>query len=138
MLTSTSARLVLGNLAAWSHGSAIVYPSEIYDPRAIVDAVVKERCTALHGVPTHFLGVLAEVERRQEAGEELDFSQLRFVSSSSGERLFLTVQYICRTGIAAGSPIPIELMKQLITKLNLHELTIAYGMSMFCAFPYTL
>ncbi|KAH9962203.1 acetyl-CoA synthetase-like protein [Russula dissimulans] len=102
--------LVLGNLAAWSHGSAIVYPSEIYDPRAIVDAVIKERCTALHGVPTHFLGVLAEVERRQQAGETLDFSRLR-------------------TGIAAGSPVPIELMKQLIAKLNLRELTIAYGMT---------
>lgn len=81
MLTLTSVRLVLGNLAAWSHGSAIVYPSEIYDPRAIVDAVINERCTALHGVPTHFLGVLAEVERRQQAGEKLDFSRLRFVSS---------------------------------------------------------
>ncbi|KAI0284616.1 acyl-CoA synthetase [Russula aff. rugulosa BPL654] len=97
-------------ITAWSHGSAIVYPSEIYDPRAIVDAVVKERCTALHGVPTHFLGVLDEVQRRQQAGEELDFSRLR-------------------TGIAAGSPVPIELMKQLIAKLNLRELTIAYGMT---------
>ncbi|KAH9077898.1 acetyl-CoA synthetase-like protein [Lactarius deliciosus] len=103
-------RLVLGNLAAWSHGSAVVYASEIYDPRAIVDAVVKERCTALHGVPTHFLGVLSEVERRQQAGEQLDLSRLR-------------------TGIAAGSPVPIELMKQLITKLNLRELTNAYGMT---------
>lgn len=83
MLTSTSVRLVLGNLAAWSHGSAIVYPSEIYDPRAIVDAVIKERCTALHGVPTHFLGVLDEVQRRQQTGEELDFSQLRFMISPS-------------------------------------------------------
>jgi len=72
--------------------------------------VVKERCTALHGVPTHFLGVLDEVQRRQQAGEELDFSRLR-------------------TGIAAGSPVPIELMKQLIVKLNLRELTIAYGMT---------
>ena len=88
MLTSTPARLVLGNLAAWSHGSAIVYPSEIYDPRAIVDAVINERCTALHGVPTHFLGVLAEVERRQHAGEKLDFSRLRFVSSSSKGMIF--------------------------------------------------
>ncbi|KAH8993632.1 acetyl-CoA synthetase-like protein [Lactarius hatsudake] len=102
--------LVLGNLAAWSHGSAVVYASEIYDPRAIVDAVIKERCTALHGVPTHFLGVLSEVERRQQAGEQLDLSRLR-------------------TGIAAGSPVPIELMKQLITKLNLRELTNAYGMT---------
>ena len=132
MLTSTSARLVLGNLAAWSHGSAIVYPSEIYDPRAIVDAVIKERCTALHGVPTHFLGVLDEVQRRQKAGEELDFSRLRSISSST-RWLSLTI-CLCRTGIAAGSPVPIELMKQLITKLNLRELTIAYGMSMFCVF----
>ena len=77
MLTSIPVRLVLGNLAAWTHGSAIVYPSEFYDPCAIVDAVINERCTALHGVPTHFLGVLAEVERRQQAGEDLDFSSLR-------------------------------------------------------------
>jgi acyl-CoA synthetase (AMP-forming)/AMP-acid ligase II len=80
ILTSMPARLVIGNLASWSHGSAVVYPSEIYNPRAIVDAVIKERCTVLHGVPTHFLGVLAEVERRQQAGEKLDFSPLRFVS----------------------------------------------------------
>ena len=59
-----------------------MYASEIYDPRAIVDAVVKERCTALHGVPTHFLGVLAEVERRRQAGEQLDLSQLRFIFSA--------------------------------------------------------
>ena len=81
-LPRLAARLVLGNLAAWSHGSAVVYASEIYDPRAIVDAVVKERCTALHGVPTHFLGVLAEVERRQQAGEQLDLSRLRFIFST--------------------------------------------------------
>jgi acyl-CoA synthetase (AMP-forming)/AMP-acid ligase II len=77
MLILIAVRLVLGNLAAWTHGSAVVYPSEIYDPRAIVDAVINERCTALHGVPTHFLGVLTEVERRQQAGQELDFSSLR-------------------------------------------------------------
>ncbi|KAF9226330.1 acetyl-CoA synthetase-like protein [Gyrodon lividus] len=103
-------RLVLGNLAAWSHGACIVYPSETFDPKDIVDAVVQERCTALHGVPTHFLGVLAEVKKRREAGEKLDLSCLR-------------------TGIAAGSPIPIDLMRQLIDKLNLVDLTVAYGMS---------
>ncbi|KAF9459754.1 hypothetical protein BDZ94DRAFT_1380660 [Collybia nuda] len=105
-----STRLVLGNLAAWSHGACIVYPSDIFDPKAIVDSVVSEKCTALHGVPTHFLGVLADVEKRQQAGEVLDMSQLR-------------------TGIAAGSPVPIELMKSLIAKLNLVDLTNAYGMS---------
>ncbi|KAJ7151137.1 hypothetical protein C8R46DRAFT_1358051 [Mycena filopes] len=102
--------LVLGNLAAWSHGACIVYPSEIYDPKAIVDALVAEQCTALHGVPTHFLGVLAEVERRRAAGATLEIPRLR-------------------TGIAAGSPIPIELMKALMSKLNLVDLTNAYGMS---------
>lgn len=102
--------LVLGNLAAWSHGSCVVYPSEIYDPKAIVESIIQERCTALHGVPTHFLGVLAEVQKRQDAGEKLDLSCLR-------------------TGIAAGSPIPIDLMRQLIEKLNLIDLSIAYGMT---------
>ncbi|KAJ6571734.1 hypothetical protein B0H19DRAFT_666546 [Mycena capillaripes] len=102
--------LVLGNLAAWTYGACIVYPSETFDPKAIVDAVVQEKCTALHGVPTHFLGVLSEVERRQANGEIVDTSRLR-------------------TGIAAGSPIPIELMKSLIAKLNLVDLTNAYGMT---------
>ncbi|KAF8189860.1 hypothetical protein K438DRAFT_1832207 [Mycena galopus ATCC 62051] len=102
--------LVLGNLAAWTHGACIVYPSEIFNPKAIVDAVVEEKCTALHGVPTHFLGVLAEVDRRRASGEAVDTSKLR-------------------TGIAAGSPVPIELMKSLIAKINLSELTNAYGMT---------
>ncbi|GLB39151.1 putative AMP-binding enzyme C-terminal domain [Lyophyllum shimeji] len=102
--------LVLGNLAAWSHGACIVYPSEVFDPPAIVDAVVAERCTALHGVPTHFLGVLAEFDRRKAANETVDTNSLR-------------------TGIAAGSPIPICLMKNLIEKLNLRDLTNAYGMT---------
>jgi len=69
-----------------------------------------DRCTALHGVPTHFLGVLSEVERRRNEGQVVDLGQLR-------------------TGIAAGSPIPIDLMKRLIDKMNLTELTVAYGMS---------
>ncbi len=112
-----------------------MYASEVYDPRAIVDAVTNERCTALHGVPTHFLGVLAEVERRQKAGEELDFSRLRFVPSSWSGTTFPD-HYTYRTGIAAGSPVPIELMKQLRAKLNLRDLTIAYGMSMLRAFFY--
>lgn len=103
--------LVLGNLAAWSHGSTIVYPSPIFSPRAIVDALVSERPTALHGVPTHFLGVLAEIEKRErETGKKLVFDRLR-------------------TGIAAGSSIPIPLMRTLVEKLNLTELTIAYGMT---------
>ncbi|KAI0630805.1 acyl-CoA synthetase [Trametes polyzona] len=104
--------LVIGNLAAWTHGACIVYPSELYNPLAIVDAVTQERCTAIHGVPTHFLGVLHEVQERREKGEIVDTSCLR-------------------TGVAAGSPVPIELMKQLSEKLNLTELTSAYGMTEF-------
>jgi len=75
-----------------------------------VAAVSEERCTALHGVPTHFLGVLAEVEKRRNNGETLNFKSLR-------------------TGIAAGSPVPIDLMRRLISELNLTELTNAYGMT---------
>ncbi|KAL1753680.1 hypothetical protein FB107DRAFT_292248 [Schizophyllum commune] len=103
-------RLVLGNLAAWTHGACIVYPSPVFDPPAIVDAVIEERCTALHGVPTHFLGVLSEVDKRRHEGERVDLSHLR-------------------TGIAAGSSIPIDLMKRLIDHMNLRELTNAYGMT---------
>ncbi|QRV83968.1 AMP binding enzyme [Ceratobasidium sp. AG-Ba] len=97
------------NLAAWVHGAAIVYASETFDPKAIVQTVSDERCTALHGVPTHFIGVLEELERRGP-NSGLDMSNLR-------------------TGIAAGSPVPIPLMRQLIAKLNLRDLTIAYGMT---------
>ncbi|KAL6306088.1 acyl-CoA synthetase [Sparassis latifolia] len=99
----------LRNLAAWSRGACIVYASEGFDPRAAVDAVIAERCTALHGVPTHFLAVLADVQARRDAGE--------------------AVETRLRTGIAAGSPVPIDLMKQLIAKLDLRELTVAFGMT---------
>lgn len=102
--------LVLGNLAAWTHGACIVYPSAIYDPPSIVDAVMQEKCTALHGVPTHFLGVLSEIEKRKKEGETVDFRSLR-------------------TGIAAGTSIPIDLMRTLVSELNLTELTVAYGMT---------
>lgn len=54
-----------------------MYPSELFDAPAIVDAVVEEKCTALHGVPTHFLGVLAEVKKRKQDGEIPDMSTLR-------------------------------------------------------------
>lgn len=91
--------LVLGNLAAFTHGSAVVYPSPVFSPSAIVDAVLgihrptlsksatapaeetiveSEKCTALHGVPTHFLGVLSEVEQREDDGKTMDFSRLRY------------------------------------------------------------
>jgi acyl-CoA synthetase (AMP-forming)/AMP-acid ligase II len=107
-----SPRLVLGNLAAWVHGSCILYPSPTYSAPQIVDALLAPRapdeaCTALHGVPTHFMGVLQELQQRG--------------ATVTGGAL--------RTGIAAGSPIPMELMRQLRAKMGLDELTIAYGMS---------
>lgn len=71
-------RLIVGNLAFWSHGACVVYASEIFDPKTVVDAVVGEKCTALHGVPTHFLGVLTEVDKRQAEGDSLDLSHLRY------------------------------------------------------------
>ncbi|KAG8682084.1 hypothetical protein FRC11_000269, partial [Ceratobasidium sp. 423] len=77
-----------------------------FSPKDIVRTVSEERCTALHGVPTHFLGVLDVLDR---VGSDVDMGSLR-------------------TGIAAGSPVPIELMRQLIGRLNLRDLTIAYGM----------
>ncbi|EKM56989.1 uncharacterized protein PHACADRAFT_208155 [Phanerochaete carnosa HHB-10118-sp] len=103
--------LVLGNLAAWTHSARVVYPSPVFNARAVVDALLAERPSALHGVPTHFLGVLAEVAARErELGAPLVFDRLR-------------------TGIAAGSSIPTPLMRTLVEKLSLTELTIAYGMT---------
>ncbi|KAK7036621.1 hypothetical protein VNI00_011554 [Paramarasmius palmivorus] len=103
-------RLVLGNLAAWVYGASIVYPSEIFDPPSIIDAVTGEKCTALHGVPTHFWVSSRRSRNGRKEGEHPDMSSLR-------------------TGIAAGSSVPIELMKKLISDLNLRDLTNAYGMT---------
>lgn len=97
-----------------------MYASPIYSPRAIVDTIRDEQCSALHGVPTHFLGVLAEVARRRADGEHLKFERLR-------------------TGIAAGAPVPIELMRRLIDEMGLVGLTNAYGMSTYMwLFEFTL
>ncbi|KAF8627091.1 hypothetical protein AX15_004550 [Amanita polypyramis BW_CC] len=107
---------VIRNLASWARGACTVYPSAVFDPPSIVDAIQGERCTTLHGVPTHLIGVLAEVAKRRSAlGLGPDAKLEGF------ERL--------RTGIASGSPIPIDLMKRLRKELGLTELTTAYGMS---------
>ncbi|KAK2461010.1 hypothetical protein APHAL10511_006951 [Amanita phalloides] len=113
---AVSTRLVLGNLAAWSQSACVVYPSPVYDPPSIVDAIQGERCTALHGVPTHFIGILAEVASRRQAAGIGEGGKLE-----GFDRL--------RTGIAAGSPVPIDLMKRLINEMGLTELTNAYGMT---------
>jgi fatty-acyl-CoA synthase len=97
--------MVLGNLACVTHGAAMVYPSEGFDPLATLETVEAERCTGLHGVPTMFI---AELGHPQFKG--FDLRSLR-------------------TGIMAGSPCPIEVMKRCVGEMNLRELTIAYGMT---------
>jgi fatty-acyl-CoA synthase len=97
--------MVLGNLACLTHGSAIVYPSDGFDALAVLETVQAERCTGLHGVPTMFI---AELDHPRFA--EFDLSTLR-------------------TGIMAGSPCPIEVMKRVVGLMHLSEVTIAYGMT---------
>jgi fatty-acyl-CoA synthase len=97
--------MVMGNLACTSHGAAMVIPSEGFDPRAALSAVDSERCTSLYGVPTMFI---AELEL-PEFGD-YDLGSLR-------------------TGIMAGSPCPVEVMKQVIDRMGMAEVAICYGMT---------
>lgn len=99
---------ILGYMATATHGAAIVFPTESFNARAVLKAVQEEKCTALYGVPTMFLEELGLID--------------------SGEVPYEGFQYL-RTGIAAGSSIPAELMKKLHRVLNLTELTICYGMT---------
>ncbi|KAJ5381630.1 uncharacterized protein N7496_004058 [Penicillium cataractarum] len=99
---------ILGYMATATHGSAIVFPSESFNARAALKAVQEEKCTALYGVPTMFLEELNLIETGEISGDGF--------------------QYL-RTGIAAGSSIPAELMRKLHRVLNLTELTICYGMT---------
>ncbi len=97
--------MVLGNLACLTHGATIVYPNDAFDPLATLEAVEAERCTGLHGVPTMFI---AEMNHPEFA--RFDLSSLR-------------------TGIMAGSPCPIEVMKRAVSDMHLADITIAYGMT---------
>ena len=97
--------MVLGNLACTTHGAAMVYPGEGFDPLAVLQTVAAERCTGLHGVPTMFI---AELEHPEF--DRFDLSSLR-------------------TGIMAGSPCPIEVMRRAVDRMNLREITICYGMT---------
>ncbi|MCJ1258792.1 hypothetical protein MMC24_006625 [Lignoscripta atroalba] len=99
---------ILGYMATATHGSAIVFPTEAFNPYATLKSVQEEKCTALYGVPTMFI---AELELLQD-----------------GVVPYEGFQYL-RTGIAAGSSIPAELMRKLHRTLNLTELTICYGMT---------
>jgi fatty-acyl-CoA synthase len=97
--------MVMGNLGCLTHGSTMVYPSEGFEPLAVLEAVQAERCTALYGVPTMFIAELNHPEFAR-----FDLSSLR-------------------TGIMAGSPCPIEVMREVIGRMNMAEVTIAYGMT---------
>lgn len=97
---------ILGYMATVTHGSAIVFPSECFDPLATLRAVQDEKCTALYGVPTMFIS-------------ELELLEKGIVPHEGFEHL--------RTGIGAGTNIPAELMRKLHRTLNLTELTICYG-----------
>lgn len=97
--------MVLGNMACITHGSAMIYPGEGFDPLAVLETVEAERCTGLYGVPTMFIAELGHAEFK------------RFNLST------------LRTGIMAGSPCPIEVMKQVVKEMHMNEVTICYGMT---------
>lgn len=97
--------MVLGNLACVTHGACMVIPGEGFDVLATLEAVQEERCTGLHGVPTMFI---AQLEHPQFS--RFDLSSLR-------------------TGIMAGSPCPIEVMRRVVSDMHMSEITIAYGMT---------
>jgi len=97
--------MVLGTLLCATSGAAIVFPSASFDPIATLQAIESEACTALHGVPTMFIGVL----------DDPDFADYDLKS--------------LRTGIMAGAPCPIELMQRVIADLHMSEITIGYGMT---------
>ncbi|MEV6582582.1 AMP-binding protein [Streptomyces sp. NPDC051582] len=97
--------MVMGNLACTSHGAAMVIPAPAFDPRATLDAVEAESCTSLYGVPTMFIAELAA-----PGFDAYDLSSLR-------------------TGIMAGSPCPVEVMKEVIDRMGMREVSICYGMT---------
>ena len=97
--------MVMGNLGCLTHGSTMIYPAEAFDPLATLQTVAEERCTALYGVPTMFIAQLDHAEFAK-----FDLKSLR-------------------TGIMAGSPCPIEVMKKVQSHMHMGEVTIAYGMT---------
>jgi fatty-acyl-CoA synthase len=95
--------MVLSTLACITHGSTLVLPAEYFDPLKTLEAIEKERCTAVHGVPTMFIAEL----------EHPEFSKFNLST--------------LRTGIMAGSPCPIEVMKKVNTLMNMKDVVIVYG-----------
>ncbi len=97
--------MVMGNLGCTSHGATMVIPNDSFDPVSVLETVQDERCTSLYGVPTMFIAELGHPDF-----ESFDLSSLR-------------------TGVMAGSPCPVEVMKQCVDQMNMHEVTICYGMT---------
>jgi fatty-acyl-CoA synthase len=97
--------MVLGNLACTTHGAAMVVPAPAFDPTATLATVASERCTSLYGVPTMFIAELG-----LDRFTDYDLTSLR-------------------TGIMAGSPCPVEVMKQCVSSMHMDEVTICYGMT---------
>ncbi len=97
--------MVMGNLGCMTHGATMIYPSEGFEPLAVLQAAEQEKATAIYGVPTMFI---AELETKEF--NSFDLSSLR-------------------TGIMAGSPCPIEVMKKVQTLMNMSEVQVAYGMT---------
>jgi len=97
--------MVMGNLTALTHGATMVYPGEGFDPLVTLTTVEQEKCTTLYGVPTMFIA-------------ELDHPEFARFNLKS-----------LRTGIMAGAPCPIEVMRRVIDKMNMKDVTIAYGMT---------
>ncbi|QES89351.1 AMP-binding protein [Rhizosphaericola mali] len=97
--------MVIGNLCCTSHGATMVIPSESFDPTATLIAVEQEKCTSLYGVPTMFIS-----ELQLPDFDKYDLSHLR-------------------TGVMAGSPCPVEIMRQVQDKMNMKEVSICYGMT---------
>ncbi|MCX5253015.1 AMP-binding protein [Streptomyces canus] len=97
--------MVMGNLAATSHGACVVIPAPSFDPAATLRAVQQERCTSLYGVPTMFIA-------------ELNLPDFATYDLSS-----------LRTGIMAGSPCPVEVMKRVVAEMHMAEVSICYGMT---------
>jgi len=97
--------MVLGNLACVTHRSTMVIPAASFDAGQTLEAVQAERCTALHGVPTMFIAELGHPEFGR-----FDLSSLR-------------------TGIMAGSPCPVEVMREVVSRMHMREVTICYGMT---------
>ena len=97
--------MVIGDLSCLTHGAAMVFPSEAFDPLATLETIEAERCTGLLGVPTMFIAQLQHPEF-----DSFDLTSLR-------------------TGVMAGSPCPVEVMKEVIDKMHMEQVTIGYGMT---------